>query len=112
MLHGVREARAQEVGECFSARAALRDCILILSVGCDSVFNASQTPEEVKSGKRPAVKLAVDGYAMLYYLYFSHNFNCVCGGQYAQFAEYTRTYVGNLLKCGFSPFVSDFSQSV
>ena len=47
-----------------------------------------------------SIKLAVDGYALLYYLYFSNNFNCVCGGQYAQFAEYTRTYVSNLLKCG------------
>lgn len=70
----------------------------------------SQTAEEVKSGKRPAVKLAVDGYAMLYYLYFSHNFNCVCGGQYFQFAEYARTYISNLLKCGFSPFVSLFTE--
>ena len=52
------------------------------------------------------IKLAVDGYALLYYLYFSNNFNCVCGGQYMQFADYTRTYMSNLLKCGFSPFVS------
>ena len=43
---------------------------------------------------------AVDGYALLYYLYFSNNFNCVCGGQYAQFAECTRAYISNLLKCG------------
>ena len=67
-----------------------------------------QTAEEIKAGKQRVIKLAVDGYALLYYLYFSSNFNCVCGGQYMQFAEHTRTYVSNLLKCGFSPFVSFF----
>ncbi len=60
-----------------------------------------QTAQEIKEGKaRPSIKLAVDGYALLYYLYFSNNFNCVCGGQYAQFAECTRAYISNLLKCG------------
>lgn len=68
--------------------------------------NGAQTAEEIKAGKQRVIKLAVDGYALLYYLYFSNNFNCVCGGQYMQFAEYTRTYMSNLLKCGFSPFVS------
>lgn len=66
-----------------------------------SIFCAVQTAQEIKEGKtRPSIKLAVDGYALLYYLYFSNNFNCVCGGQYAQFAECTRTYISNLLKCG------------
>ena len=32
------------------------------------------------------IKLVIDGYATLYHLYFHNNFNCVCGGQYAQFA--------------------------
>ena len=71
--------------------------------GC---LSSAQTAEEIKAGKqRPPVKLVVDGHALLYYLYFSNNFNCVCGGQYIQFAEFARTYVSNLLKAGFSPFV-------
>jgi hypothetical protein len=66
-----------------------------------SICCAVQTAQEIKEGKtRPSIKLAVDGYALLYYLYFSNNFNCVCGGQYAQFAECTRAYISNLLKCG------------
>ncbi len=64
------------------------------------------TAQEIKEGKaRPSIKLAVDGFALLYYLYVSNNFNCVCGGQYAQFAECTCAYISNLRKCGFSLFV-------
>jgi len=63
------------------------------------------TPEEVKAGKARVIKLVVDGMAMLYHLYFTNNFNCVCGGQYAQFAEHVRAYVVGLQKCGFSLFV-------
>jgi len=66
-----------------------------------------QTPEEIEAagGKSRIIKLAVDGYALLYHLYFAGNFNCVCGGQYAQFAEHVRLYVITLQKCGFSLFV-------
>ena len=72
---------------------------------CVIVCGRKQTAAEIKEGKQRTIKLVVDGYALLYYLYFSNNFNCVCGGQYAQFAEFTKAYVNNLLKCGFSPFV-------
>lgn len=66
-----------------------------------------QTPEEIAAagGKSRTIKLAVDGYALLYHLYFAGNFNCVCGGQYAQFAENVKSYVTTLQKCGFSLFV-------
>mmetsp|Transcript_52028 Transcript_52028/g.118656 ORF Transcript_52028/g.118656 Transcript_52028/m.118656 type:complete len:760 (+) Transcript_52028:30-2309(+) len=72
----------------------------------DTLALKPQTPAEIAAGTVPrVVKLVIDGYALLYHLYFSTNFNCVCGGQYAEFAEHCRAYIVNLQKCGFSLLV-------
>ena len=73
---------------------------------CDAAWLRAQTPEEIAAGKQRVIKLVIDGYALLYHLYFHNNFNCVCGGQYAQFAgahrpvgAHERVSVPTLLTC-------------